>query len=135
MDQQELRRIENRCIQEQPAGCITACPLHVDARTFIRHVSEGKWDEAWKALWRTLPFPGILGRICDAPCREGCKRSEAGGSIEIGALERACVSRPPPARRIQPLCAKDPKIAVIGAGLSGLTAAWDLARKVTVHGA
>jgi hypothetical protein len=47
MDQQELQRIENKCIQEQPAWCMAACPLHVDARTFIRHVSKEKWDEAW----------------------------------------------------------------------------------------
>ncbi len=129
MDQQELRRIENKCIQEQPAWCMAACPLHVDVRTFIRHVSKEKWDDAWKVLRRTLPFPGILGRICDAPCLEKCKRSEAGGSVEIGALERACVSHTPPRRRVQPLPIRDHNIAVIGAGLSGLTAAWDLARK------
>lgn len=129
MDQQALRKIENRCIQEQPAWCIAACPLHVDARTFIRHVSNEKWDEAWKVLRKTMPFPGILGRICDAPCQKKCKRSEAGGPIEIGALERACVSHPPPPRRIQPLPARNHHIAVMGSGLSGLTAAWDLARK------
>ena len=80
-------------------------------------------------LRRTMPFPGILGRICDAPCRDRCKRSEAGGPIEIGALERFCVSQPAPAQRILPLPAREKKIAVIGSGLSGLTAAWDLARK------
>ena len=88
MDQGELRKIENRCIQEQPPGCIAACPLHVDVRTFIRHLSEKKWDEAWKVLQKTLPFPGIMGRICDAPCQNQCKRSEAGGAVLIGALER-----------------------------------------------
>ena len=129
MDQQELRRMENKCIQEQPPWCIAACPLHVDARTFIRHVSQEKWDEAWKVLRRAMPFPGILGRICDAPCRDRCKRSEAGGSIEIGALERFCVSQPAPAQRVLPLPAREKKIAVIGSDLSGLTAAWDLARK------
>ena len=129
MDQQELRKIENRCIQEQPAWCMAACPLHVDVRTFVRHVSLGNWDEAWKVLRRTMPFPGILGRICDAPCREHCKRSEAGGAIAIGDLERVCVSQPPPRLRVQPLPAREKLIAVMGAGLSGLTAAWDLARK------
>lgn len=129
MDQQELRKLENQCIQEQPPWCTAACPLHVDARGFILHVSEGKWDEARKVLRRTMPFPGILGRICDAPCRESCKRSEAGDPIEINALERFCVSLPAPRQRIQPLPAKEKTVAVIGTGLSGLTAAWDLGRK------
>lgn len=129
MDQSELRKIENRCIQEQPPGCVTACPLHVDVRTFIRHMSEGKWDQAWKVLHKTLPLTGILGRICDAPCQSRCKRSEAGGAIEIGALERFCVSQPPPRRFFPPLPSRDQVIAVVGTGLSGLTAAWDLLRK------
>lgn len=134
MDQQELRRIEAQCIQEQPAGCVAGCPIHMDARTFIRHVSNEEWDEAWKVLIRTMPFPGILGRICDAPCRTFCKRSEAGGPIEIGALERCCVSRPPPQHPLPPRPARDHRIAVVGAGLSGLTAARDLLRKgYTVH--
>ena len=129
MDQQELRKMENQCIQEQPPWCMAACPLHVDARAFLLHASREKWGEAWKVLRRTMPFPGILGRICDAPCRDRCKRSEAGGAIEIGALERFCVSQPSPAPRIIPLPAREKKIAVIGSDLSGLTAAWDLARK------
>ena len=129
MDQSELRKIENRCIQEQPPACVTACPLHVDVRTFIRHMSEEKWDLAWKVLHKTLPLPGILGRICDAPCQSRCKRTEAGGAIEIGALERFCVSQPPPRRFLPPLPSRNQKVAVVGTGLSGLTAAWDLLRK------
>jgi len=129
MDQQELRKIENRCIQEQPAGCITTCPLHVDARTFVGFMSEQNWDQAWKVLHKTLPFPGILGRICHAPCQNRCKRSEAGGAILIGALERFCVSQPPPPRSLPPRPSREQEIAVVGTGLSGLTAAWDLLRK------
>jgi len=129
MDQQELREIEKRCIQEEPPGCTAACPLHVDIRTFIRHVSKEDWDAAWKVLRRNMPFPGILGRICDAPCRGRCKRSQAGGAIEIGALERFCVSQPPPRLSIPPRPTREPPVAVVGLGLSGLTAAWDLLRK------
>jgi len=129
MDQSELRKIENRCIQEQFPGCVTACPLHVNVRTFIRHMSEEKWDQAWKVLHKTLPLPGILGRICDAPCQSRCKRNEAGGAIEIGALERFCVSQPPPRRFFPPMPFRNQAVAVVGTGLSGLTAAWDLLRK------
>jgi glutamate synthase (NADPH/NADH) small chain len=129
MDQPELRALEHRCIQEEAPECTAACPIHVDGRAFVGHVARGEWPEAWKVLRKTMPFPGILGRICDAPCRQHCKRREAGDPIQIGDLERACVATPPPAARIQPLPRKGKTIAVIGSGLSGLTVAWDLARK------
>jgi glutamate synthase (NADPH/NADH) small chain len=134
MDQQELRALEHRCIQEEAPECTAACPIHVDGRAFVGHVAKGEWTEAWKILRKTMPFPGILGRICDAPCRRRCKRKEVGDSIQIGDLERACVSTPPPSFRVQPLPRKGKTVAVIGSGLSGLTAAWDLARKgYSVH--
>ena len=101
----------------------------MDGRAFVGHVAKGEWPEAWKVLRKTMPFPGILGRICDAPCRQHCKRREAGDPIQIGDLERACVATPPPPARVQPLPRKGKTVAVIGSGLSGLTAAWDLARK------
>ena len=129
MDQQQLRDLEYRCIQEQPPECTAACPIHVDARAFIGHVSKGAWNEAWKVLRRTMPFPGIIGRICDAPCQERCKRGKAGDPIQMGALERKCVSIMPPKQAVLPLPARDKRVAVIGGGLSGLTVAWDLSRK------
>jgi glutamate synthase (NADPH) small chain len=129
MDQKELRELEKKCIQEEVAECIAACPIHVDARSFVPNVQKGAWNEAWKVLRKTMPFPGILGRICDAPCRRKCKRKEVGGPIEIGALERACVSRPAPKNIMPPLPRKDKQIAIFGSGLSSLTVCWDLARK------
>lgn len=129
MDQEELRALEQRCIQEEAPECTAACPIHVDGRAFVGHVAKGEWLDAWKVLRKTMPFPGILGRICDAPCRRHCKRREAGDPIQIGDLERACVATPAPAARFQPLPRKGKTVAVIGSGLSGLTAAWDLARK------
>lgn len=129
MDQQQLRAIEHRCIQEEAPECTAACPIHLDGRAFVAHVAKGEWSQAWKILLRTMPFPGILGRICDAPCRRHCKRKDAGDPIQIGDLERTCVATPPPAVRNQPLPPKGKTITIIGSGMSGLTAAWDLARK------
>jgi glutamate synthase (NADPH/NADH) small chain len=129
MDQKELRELEYRCIQEEAAECIAACPIHVDARSLSRHIQTGAWDDAWKVLRKTMPFPGILGRICDAPCRGKCKRREKGDPIEIGALERVCVSRPAPKFVMPHMPKKDKCIAVLGSGLSSLTVCWDLARK------
>jgi glutamate synthase (NADPH) small chain len=134
MDQEELRTLERRCIQEEPPECTAACPIHVDGRAFVAQAAAGAWPDAWKVLRKTMPFPGILGRICDAPCRQRCKRREVGDPIEIGLLERACVATPPPAFRVQPLPRKGKSVAVIGSGLSGLTVTWDLARKgYSVH--
>ncbi len=129
MEQSRLREFEYRCIQEEPAECVAACPLHVDARSFVVAVAAGDWDESWKVLRKTMPLPGILGRICDHPCELRCKRRECGDAIRIGALERACVTRPAPAHRVLVLPRRDTEVAVVGSGLAGLTAASDLARK------
>jgi len=136
MDQKELRELETRCIEEDPPWCVAACPLHVDARALAGRVAGRDWPGAWKVLLRAMPLPGLLGRVCEAPCRRHCKRAEAGGAIAVNELERACLSHPPPPRQPAPLPAREERIAVIGGGLAGLTAAWDLARKgfrVTIH--
>jgi glutamate synthase (NADPH) small chain len=137
MDQSELRQWEQRCIQEEPPECTAACPLHVDVRGFIGHVVQGRWNAGWLVLARTLPLAGLLGRVCDAPCQDRCKRTSVGGAIHIGELERACVTHadaPYPPRPALPN--KKQRIAVVGDGWSGLTTVWDLARKgydVTVY--
>ena len=136
MDQKQLRDLENRCIEENPPWCLAACPVHVDARSLCAAIAKQDWAGGWKILLRTMPFPGILARICDAPCRAKCKRGEAGGAIAIQALEKACVSHHPPTRNVMPLPGRSEAVAVVGAGLAGLTAAWDLGRKgyaVTIY--
>ncbi|WP_419659055.1 4Fe-4S ferredoxin iron-sulfur binding domain protein [Desulfosarcina variabilis str. Montpellier] len=129
MEQTELRQWENRCIQDEPAPCVAACPLHVDARALAGHMAAGGWVKALAVLNKTMPLPGILGRICDAPCQAVCNRAKVGGGIRIAELERACVSRSDKPKRVLPLPKKPIRVAVIGSGLSSLTAAWDLARK------
>ncbi len=129
MEKNELVAWENKCIQEESPECSSACPLHLDARLFLKEIQKGDWDAAYKVLNKTVPFPGILGRICDHPCEERCRRGPAGGPIAIGALERLCVERYAGKKRVQPLPRKDRRIAVIGAGLAGVTAAWDLLKK------
>ena len=129
MDQQSLRELEKRCIQEEPPYCTAACPLHVDVRSFVGQISLGEWENAWKILDKSMPMAGILGRICDAPCERHCKRSEVDQAIAIGALERACVEAIERIPKVLPMPAKPKRIAVIGSGLSSLTVAWDLGRK------
>ena len=129
MDQKQLRLWESRCTEENAPWCAAACPLHLDGRALAAQVAASNWQEAWKVLLRTMPLPGILGRICDAPCRQRCQRGSAGDPIALQELERACVSQPAPSRPALPAPAKAQRVAVLGSGLGGLCAAWDLARK------
>ena len=130
MDQSDLRNLERRCTQEDAPPCQAACPLHVDARALCRLIAAGNWSGAWKVLRRNMPLAPILARICDAPCQAACHRDRAGGAIRIGALERACAGTPAPplAKSFRPP-ARDAAVAICGSGLSGLTAAADLAAK------
>jgi NADPH-dependent glutamate synthase beta subunit-like oxidoreductase len=129
MEKSELQDWENKCIQEEPPQCTAGCPIHVDARLFVRQVGREEWDDAFKTLSKTMPFPKIVGRICDHPCEPVCKRGEAGEPISIGALERACIETTREKVKGVMLSRKKLRVAVIGSGLSSLTVAWDLLRK------
>jgi glutamate synthase (NADPH/NADH) small chain len=130
MDQKQLREQENRCIQEQAPACTAACPAHVDARGVAAEISKGDFAAALKLYRKAVPFPGIISRICDQPCQTICLRKDFGGSIEIAALERACLEfGNQDAEPVNRLPKKSKTVAVIGGGISGLTVAHDLARK------
>jgi Fe-S oxidoreductase len=129
MEQDNLREWEYKCIQEEPPECTAACPIHVDARLFVKEMGRGDREAAFKVLARTMPFPGILGRICDHPCELKCKRGEVEEPIAISLLERSCVEHATGKVRVQMLPRREHTIAVIGSGLAGLTTAWDLLRK------
>ena len=129
MDQKGLRELEARCIQEEAPPCQAACPLHVDVRGMLAAMGQGEFAVARTIFTRTVPFPGIVSRVCDEPCRGVCTRGDVGEAIAIRALEQACL--PPGVARVpaKRLPARGKRVAVVGGGLSGLTAASDLARK------
>jgi NADPH-dependent glutamate synthase beta subunit-like oxidoreductase len=130
MEQKKLRELEEMCIQEHAPTCTAACPIHVDARAMIAEIRRGDFAAALKFLKKTLPFPGIIGRICDQPCRVVCKRNEVGESIAIAALERACADlAATSAEKPMILPRRGKRVAILGGGLSGLTVAFDLGRK------
>jgi NADPH-dependent glutamate synthase beta subunit-like oxidoreductase len=109
--------------------CRAACPLHLDGRALCEAAAKGRFDEGRKIIQKTLPLPGILARICDAPCRDACLRREKGGALELGALERFCADEGP-FRRPRILVPKTGRTAaVLGGGISSLTAALDGAGK------
>ncbi len=129
MDQPQLRELESRCIQEEQPFCTAACPIHVDVRAFMACLANGNVRDARKILDRTMPFPEIVGRLCDQPCRPFCKRGEIGDPLAIGRLEQYCVSTTQTMVKLPKLPAKQGAVTIIGAGLSGMTAALDLMRK------
>ena len=130
MERTLSREWEEQCIQEQPPACNSACPLHVNARGMIAAVAKSDFAAGYALFSRTVPFPQIVSRICDQPCRTACRRAEIDDGIEVRALEQACTT----------FCDKEPKkamlptrkakqIAVVGGSLQGLTVAVDLAQK------
>lgn len=130
MDQKTMRELEAKCIQEDPPGCTTACPVHVDARALIAAVQKEDFKTGVNIFKRTVPFPRIISRICDQPCQSQCKRREIDAPIAINALERVCLDHGEmTADKAPPVPAKDKKVAVVGGGLSGLTVALELAQK------
>lgn len=130
MNQQELREQENRCIQEQAPACAATCPAHVDVRGMTAEIARGDFAAAFRLYRKTVPFPGIISRICSQSCQTTCLRKDLGGAIEIAALERAAVEfGSQGAEAIKPLPKKSKTVAVIGGGISGLTVAYDLVRK------
>src|SRR5512139_2453017 len=130
MEQPELRQLEEQCIQECAPTCTATCPVHVDVKAMLVEIRRGDFSAALRIYRRSVPWPGVISRICDQPCREVCQRVDLDEAIAIRALERSCMehgdlsgekTRTPPKRRQQ--------VVIIGGGVSGLTAAHDLARK------
>jgi Fe-S oxidoreductase len=129
MEQNRLKDLEQRCVQEELPYCQAACPLKVNVRGFCAALAKGNHKEARTILARAVPLPEILGRLCEHPCENACIRKEKGGAIEIGRLERSCLekSSPPPPPLRPP--SKEGKVILYGGGLSSLVCAHELARK------
>ncbi len=106
--------------------CQHACPLGMDIPSYVALVRADRLDDAYKILLRTNPFPSVCGRVCDHTCEFKCRRSTLDEPVSIKYLKRfiADNARRPSVNRV-PVTRKG-RIAVIGAGPSGMTAARDL---------
>ncbi len=130
MEQDELRALEDQCIQEQPPNCSAACPVHVDVRAMMAEAARGEFSKAAEIFRKTVPFPGIVSRVCDEPCRPVCKRREVGDPLTVAAVERACLDHAAGlSAKVAVLPGREKRVAVVGGGLSGATAAFDLGKK------
>ena len=113
--------------------CRAACPAGVNAQGYIALITKGKFNEALELIRRDIPFPGICGRVCFHPCEAECERGKVDEPLAIKALKRF-VSDYELKNEKKKKAASLPKthkerIAVIGSGPSGLTAAHELVRK------
>ena len=110
--------------------CVKACPAGIDVPGYLRFIAQGRPEEAYKLILERVPFPGILGRVCTHPCENDCRRKEVNESISICALKRYAADNANIFSN-DGLIGKDTghKIAVIGAGPAGLTAAFYLRKK------
>ncbi len=118
---------EDKCINHSPPYCSAACPLHIDVRGYVKLVKEKEYDAALNLIQEQLPFAGILGRVCTHPCQSRCKRGELDDPVEIMALKRTAADRgKSDGAYLKVAPEKDLKVAIIGGGPAGLTAAYDL---------
>ncbi len=107
--------------------CSAVCPLRIDVPKHNRLIGQGKFNEALALIKQAIPFPGILGRVCTAPCEDSCHEGVQKEPIAIKMLKRfvydnAFYDEKPAGK------ATGKRIAIVGSGPAGLTAAYYLAR-------
>lgn len=125
------QQILDRCRGEGPANCMARCPLHVDARAYVQLAREGRYQEALQKVRERLPFPGILGYVCAHPCELHCKKIDDDRGIRIRDIKRFLAEHETgdPAHLVDCEPDRGRRVAVVGAGPAGLTAAHDLCRR------
>lgn len=130
VDQLKMMNPE-KSYMENVVPCKANCPAHIDIPQYIRAIKEGDFDKATAIIREKVPFPEVLGSVCTHVCESNCKRNELGEPISICKLKRAAATQDSGAwkERVHKEPATGKKVAVIGAGPSGLTAAYYLAKK------
>jgi len=116
--------------KKEPAPCRLACPAGINVQGYIQLIKQKKYDKATRLIMEKAPFPGVLGRVCPHPCEAECRRKLVDDPIAIKALKRFAADRSNIEKTdIPEISDREEKIAVIGAGPCGLTAAYFLRLK------
>ncbi len=117
--------------------CNHACPAGENIQSWLYYAEEGNYEEAWRTIMNDNPFPAVHGRVCYHPCESACNRSELDEPVSIHAVERfigdyALANQ----WLVEPGVPTGKRVLVVGAGPSGLSAAYHLARfghQVTIY--
>jgi len=116
--------------------CTAACPAGINVQGYVALLSKGKVDEALDLITESVAFPRVLGRVCTHPCEDACTRGKIDKPVSICALKRFAADHSSPQASLKRTQESDnnerltgrPRVAIIGSGPAGLTAARDLAR-------
>ena len=109
--------------------CERGCPADMNIPKMIRQIAAGKFEEAIQTVKKDIPLPAVLGRICSAPCEKVCRRAQADSAVSICLLKRFVADWDLASEHpYQPVCRTDTgkKVAIVGAGPCGLSAAYYL---------
>ena len=118
------RRPERRSLTPP---CNLVCPAGNDVQRFMDAAAHGDYDRALAVLLETSPFPGVCGRVCPAPCMESCNRNAFDEGVNVREVERFVADHANPPDPVMPW--RRERIAVVGSGPAGMSAAYQLARR------
>jgi formate dehydrogenase beta subunit len=114
--------------------CRTACPIHTECGRYVQAIGISQDEEAYLLARAPNPFAYVLGRICAHPCEDACRRGKIDEPLAICALKRYATERhnlgaghDPARKRLPPAQKRGMSVAIVGAGVCGLTCAHDLA--------
>jgi len=122
----------NRCLQCPKPQCVQGCPVEIDIPAFIKLMKEKKFEDAIKKIKEKNCLPAICGRVCpqEEQCQKLCLMGKVGDPVSVGRLERflADWERQTGVSCTEQAASTGKKVAIIGAGPAGLTAAADLVK-------
>ncbi len=114
------------CSLKQPVPCVTVCPAHVDIPGYIALVREGQFNDALDLIRKDNPFPHACAYVCEHPCERQCRRRLVDDAVNICGLKRYAADHAAPSLPPEPAESTGKRVAIIGGGPSGLTAAYYL---------